>query len=77
MTCRKSFDLIEPIKRRTIMCVDQHEFALPTKQCFGQEKPIDVEICSSNLPSCNIDDNKISDDDFFDNEIPHSVWSTD
>ena len=72
VTCRKNEDLIEPMKRRTIMCVDQHEFALPSEQCVGQERPIDIETCSSVLPICSNDEyhnNDDPDDNFIDNEI--------
>lgn len=64
------------MKRRTIMCVDQHEFALPSEQCVSQEKPNDIEICSSTLPFCNIDSNNNFDDNFIDNEVTNSVWTT-
>ncbi|CAO1378309.1 unnamed protein product [Diamesa serratosioi] len=74
VTCRKNEDIIEPMKRRTIMCVDHHEFALPSKQCLGQERPIDIEICSSVMPSCNIEYNTYYGDNLIDNEISNSSF---
>ena len=58
------------------MCVDQHEFALPSEQCLNQERPKDIEICSSTLPSCHIDSNHNYNDNFIDNEITNPIWIT-
>jgi hypothetical protein len=70
-------DSHKAMKKRTILCVDQNEIALPEEQCEEDQKPHDYEQCSLILPPCSIDDNNdlINDDDnnhniFSDNEIP-------
>lgn len=57
------------MKKRTILCVDQNEIALPEEQCEDQPKPSDYEQCSLILPKCSTDD----DDEFIDNEIPDTI----
>lgn len=47
----------EPLKRRSIMCVDQNEMALPDTRCTNETKPHDTDTCGANLPYCNSDDN--------------------
>lgn len=66
-------DNTKPLKRRTILCVDQNEYALPPEQCEEQPRPNDHEPCSLILPVCNADE-KITDDiEVVDNEIPDTV----
>lgn len=48
----------EPLKRRSIMCVDQNEMALPDTRCTNETKPNDSGKCSANLPYCDADDNE-------------------
>lgn len=45
----------DPMKRRSIMCVDQNEMALPDTRCTNETKPHDTDACGS-LPYCNADD---------------------
>lgn len=47
----------DPMKRRSIMCVDQNEMALPDTRCTNETKPQDTATCGANLPYCNSDDN--------------------
>lgn len=56
---RLSFELgqPDPLKRRSIMCVDQNEMALPDTRCTNETKPHDTDACGANLPYCNSDDN--------------------
>lgn len=43
-----------PVKRRTIMCVDYKENALPDTSCSNiEERPSETEMCDTNLPFCN------------------------
>jgi len=67
------------MKRRTILCVDQNEIALPANQCDEQTRPHEVEQCSLILPECSMDENISNglfnhdyDDKFSDNEIPYA-----
>uniref|UniRef100_A0A336MHP1 CSON001890 protein n=1 Tax=Culicoides sonorensis TaxID=179676 RepID=A0A336MHP1_CULSO len=50
VTCHKFGDP-DPIRRRSIMCVDQNEIALPTAQCNDQARPKETDTC--NVPLCN------------------------
>lgn len=61
-------DKHKPMKKRTILCVDQNEYALPSEQCVDEIRPSDFEPCSLMLPPCSIDDNTLSNSDFSDNE---------
>lgn len=63
-------DKHKPLKKRTILCVDQNEYALPPEQCDDQPRPNDYEPCALHLPPCSIDDNNLSSPEFSDNEIP-------
>lgn len=63
----------KPMKKRTILCVDQNEYALPSEQCEGQPQPSDFEPCSLMLPLCGVDENILNNSDFSDNEIPDTV----
>lgn len=63
----------KPLRKRTILCVDQNEYALPSEQCEDQIRPSDYEPCSSLLPPCSIDDNTLNNSDFSDNEIPDTI----
>lgn len=66
----------KPMKKRTILCVDQNEYALPSEQCSDETRPSDFEPCSLMLPPCSIDDNTLSSPDFSDdenNEIPDTI----
>ncbi|KAG4065960.1 hypothetical protein HA402_006678 [Bradysia odoriphaga] len=56
VTCKKHGQP-EPLKRRSIMCVDQNEMALPDTRCTNETKPHDTDACGANLPYCNSDDN--------------------
>lgn len=72
-------DKHKPMKRRTILCIDHNEMALPADQCDENTRPHEVEQCSVVLPECHIDDNIQNDlsfnhdydDKFSDNEIPY------
>lgn len=66
-------ELHRPLKKRTILCVDHNEYALPPEQCEDQPRPNDVEPCTLLLPPCSIDDNNLSNSDFSDNEIPDTI----
>lgn len=52
VTCKR-LDDTEPVKRRSIMCVDQNDLALPDLRCEAKEKPDDTEPCGTILPKCN------------------------
>lgn len=46
-----------PVKRRTIMCVDFEETALSDTSCNNlEERPSETEICNINLPYCSGDE---------------------
>lgn len=60
----------KPLKKRTILCVDHNEYALPMEQCDGQEKPSSYEPCSLILPPCSDID---FDENLSDNEIPDTI----
>lgn len=49
-TCQKLGEP-EPIRRRSIMCVDQNEMALPDSQCEEERRPKDTDSCA--IPLCN------------------------
>lgn len=66
-------DKHKPLRKRTILCVDQNEYALPPEQCEDQPRPSDKEPCSLILPPCSIDDNTLNNSDFSDNEIPDTI----
>lgn len=66
-------DMNKPMKKRTILCVDHNEYALPSEQCEGQPQPSDFEPCSLMLPLCGVDENTLNNSDFSDNEIPDTV----
>lgn len=72
-------DKHKPMKKRTILCVDQNEIALPNEECDEEVKPSDYEPCSLILPPCTADDNdnltNTYDESFSDNEIPDTIWS--
>lgn len=63
----------KPLKKRTILCVDNNEYALPSEQCESQPRPSDYEPCGFILPPCNLDDNTLNNSDFSDNEIPDTI----
>lgn len=50
----------DPVKRRSIMCIDQNEQALPDSKCADEMKPHDTEPCGTILPFC---DSSETDDD--------------
>lgn len=57
LLCCSELGQPEPLKRRSIMCVDQNEMALPDTRCTNETKPHDTDQCGANLPYCNSDDN--------------------
>ena len=64
------------MKKRTILCVDQNEYALPSEQCSEELRPSDVESCGMMIPACSIDDNTLNNSEFSDdenNEIPDTI----
>ncbi|CRL05730.1 CLUMA_CG018759, isoform A [Clunio marinus] len=73
VTCQRITDIHKPLKKRTILCVDQNEYALPSEQCQDQTRPSDYEPCSLILPPCSLDDNILNNSDFSDNEIPDTI----
>lgn len=63
------------MKRRTILCVDQNEYALPPEQCQDQARPNDFEPCSAVLPTCSDDDELMTEDiELIDNDIPEEIF---
>lgn len=54
-------DKPEPIKRRSIMCIDQNEMALPDSRCTDETKPFDTEPCGTQIPVCRYDDDNNSE----------------
>ncbi|KAG5674191.1 hypothetical protein PVAND_004173 [Polypedilum vanderplanki] len=78
VTCQKQGEP-KPMKRRTILCVDQNDLALDENQCDESSKPIDVEECSLKLPECtlnDVDNELVIHEDYDrllnDNEIPYN-----
>lgn len=53
VTCRNP-DLPPPIRRRSVMCLDQHEVVQDDEKCNPSTRPIDADYCESNLPDCSI-----------------------
>lgn len=66
-------DINKPLKKRTILCIDQNELALPTEQCEDHPRPNDYEPCGQILPPCSLDDNTLGNSDYSDNEIPDTI----
>lgn len=52
MTCVKRGDP-NPVKRRSIMCVNEYEMALPDTSCNESERPADTMPCSQVIPTCS------------------------
>ena len=42
------------MRRRSIMCIDQKEMALPDTSCKSETKPLDAEPCD--VPTCDAND---------------------
>ncbi|XP_058824477.1 A disintegrin and metalloproteinase with thrombospondin motifs 12 [Topomyia yanbarensis] len=51
VTCRKPGDS-NPIRKRSILCVDQNLNAQPDSRCEGKSRPTDNEPCPGRLPLC-------------------------
>ncbi|XP_055540062.1 A disintegrin and metalloproteinase with thrombospondin motifs 7 [Wyeomyia smithii] len=51
VTCRKPGDPT-PVRKRTILCVDQSRNAQPDSRCEGKPRPTDSESCPGRLPLC-------------------------
>lgn len=66
-------DMHKPMKKRTILCVDHNEYALPAEHCEDQPQPSDMEPCSLMLPPCGFTDDTLNTPDFSDNEIPDTI----
>ncbi|CAD7087043.1 unnamed protein product [Hermetia illucens] len=58
VTCKKK-GAPDPVKRRSIICLDQNEIVLPDSRCEVEKKPIDTEKCGANIPLCETDDEDI------------------
>lgn len=56
----------EPVKRRTILCVDHKEIALSYTRCNAEQRPSETEMCSANIPYCSGDDDN--------NENSNMIW---
>lgn len=69
-----SGDKNRPMKRRTILCVDQNEYALPPEQCEDQPRPNDFEPCSLVLPTCSGDELMTDNIELIDNDIPEDLF---
>ncbi|XP_050328121.1 A disintegrin and metalloproteinase with thrombospondin motifs 12 isoform X1 [Bactrocera neohumeralis] len=56
VTCKWSEDL-SPVRRRTVMCLDQNEVVVEDDRCNIALKPPSTEPCSHNLPKCKVNNN--------------------
>lgn len=63
ITCRQEGDP-DPVKKRSIMCVDHHEIALESSHCENHKKPHDTEPCGTILPYCDSSE-EINDNNTF------------
>ncbi|XP_055689829.1 A disintegrin and metalloproteinase with thrombospondin motifs 7 [Lutzomyia longipalpis] len=52
VTCVKRGDP-NPVKRRSIMCVNEYEMALPDSSCNESERPSDTMPCGQVIPTCS------------------------
>lgn len=68
-------DTHKPMRKRSILCVDQNEMSLPKEDCRELPYPSEYEPCTPTLPQCKVDDNLTNnyDDSFSDNEIPDTI----
>jgi Thrombospondin type 1 domain len=64
-TCQKVGETT-PIRKRSIMCVDQNQQALPDERCDADSRPVDAEFCPGKLPFCSLD----ADDDDKEKDAP-------
>lgn len=64
-TCRRDGEPLYAHRKRTVMCVDQNQEALPDTGCKDQDRPSDLEQCNTVLPFCSDKD----DENDSDNEI--------
>ncbi|XP_055914270.1 A disintegrin and metalloproteinase with thrombospondin motifs 7 [Eupeodes corollae] len=44
-----------PVKRRSIMCLDQNDEVLAESMCNNATRPVDVESCGLSIPICSSD----------------------
>ncbi|XP_067642370.1 A disintegrin and metalloproteinase with thrombospondin motifs 12 isoform X2 [Eurosta solidaginis] len=56
VTCKWSEGVL-PIRRRSVMCLDQHDIVVEDNRCNVTLKPPDAELCNDDLPVCKVDDN--------------------
>ncbi|XP_037889162.1 A disintegrin and metalloproteinase with thrombospondin motifs 7 isoform X2 [Glossina fuscipes] len=43
-----------PVRRRSVMCLNQNEILLDDDECNPSTRPADVEYCEQNLPDCHV-----------------------
>ncbi|XP_020715163.1 A disintegrin and metalloproteinase with thrombospondin motifs 6 isoform X2 [Ceratitis capitata] len=53
VTCKWSEGVL-PVRRRTVMCLDQNEVVVEDDRCNSTVKPLSTEPCSLNLPTCKV-----------------------
>ncbi|XP_017461835.1 PREDICTED: A disintegrin and metalloproteinase with thrombospondin motifs 9-like, partial [Rhagoletis zephyria] len=53
VTCKWSEGVL-PVRRRSVMCLDQNEVVVADNRCNETLKPPDTEPCSYNLPACKV-----------------------
>ncbi|XP_054731026.1 A disintegrin and metalloproteinase with thrombospondin motifs 12 [Anastrepha obliqua] len=55
VTCKWSEGVL-PVRRRTVMCLDENEVVVQDDRCNDALKPPDIEPCSHNLPTCKVNE---------------------
>lgn len=53
VTCKTS-DAPLPLRRRSVMCLDQNDIVVPDDKCNPFTRPTDTEYCEHNLPECSV-----------------------
>ncbi|XP_065365099.1 A disintegrin and metalloproteinase with thrombospondin motifs 6 isoform X1 [Calliphora vicina] len=53
VTC-KNTDAPLPVRRRSVMCLDQNDIVVEDDTCNPFTRPSDTEYCEQNLPDCSI-----------------------
>ncbi|XP_075156811.1 ADAM metallopeptidase with thrombospondin type 1 motif B [Haematobia irritans] len=53
VTCRSPDDPL-PVRRRSVMCLDEHDVILDDEKCNPSTRPNDTDLCEYDLPDCSI-----------------------
>lgn len=53
VTC-KSLDTPLPVRRRSVMCLDENDIVVDDEECNPLTRPLETEYCEQHLPDCTI-----------------------